>query len=227
MILVTGQIQEDQVDFVNEQLAKITGVEFLQVMLVDEKPAKGIDARRQRIVQNHKELEKMIEKTQSVEAFNYVIQIEGDSVLQPDTFTKLLARLDQIPSKNFGYISGVQVGRHGLYCIGAWHFDDEDHFSSVNHRETGLVKVDATGFYCLLAPVNVWLMGNCAWNGERYGPDVVWGRSLRKLGFNIYADMDNEIGHQSTNGVIGLDNLNLCTAHFQRSNDKWSYKVVE
>lgn len=224
-ILVTGQITDDQIEHVDKQLKKQTYQDFSEVFLVDHEPAKGINNRRQRIAQNHEKLHTLVDKNKK--KYNYIIQLEGDSVLEPDCFTRLIARLDEVPAKDFGYVSGVEVGRHGLYCIGAWEFaDDRRSFKSIDPKVKGLHEVDATGFYCLLAPTKVWLKGNCFWNEHKWGPDVNWGLSLRDQGYKIYADMDIEVGHQSDRGVIGLKNKNLCQAVFKiNEHGKWRYKV--
>jgi hypothetical protein len=223
-ILVTGQIQQDQIEYVNQQLLKQSDIEFTNFMLVDDEPEKGIKARRHRIANNHKQLKAMVKKI--ADDYDYIIQIEGDSELPEDCFSQLIRRLDEVSSEDLGYISGVQIGRHGLYCIGAWHFKD-DGFESIDHKKTGLIEVDATGFYCLIAPVKTWLNGICSWTDEYWGPDVNWGRSLRSQGYKIYADMDLKIGHKSNAGIIDFDNQNLCRAEFKQIDGHWKYKVYE
>ena len=226
-LLVVGQIQHDQIDFIEKQLARQSDIQFDRRILVDDEPAKGIEARRAKIAQNHKILhEKVFDFRYE---YDYIIQIEGDSVLKEGTFARLIGNLDQVPADQLGYISGIQVGRHGIYAIGAWHFnDDQTEYESVNHKvKDGIIEVDATGFYCLIAPIKSWLMGNCYYYDERWGPDVNWGLSLKEQGYHIYVDMGLEIGHQSTNGVIGLDNINLCQVKFKKTNGQWKYKCYE
>lgn len=191
---------------------------------IDEYPASGIDNRRRRIAENHKKLWHIVKAYEP----DLVWQIEGDSVLEPDTLERLLARYDKLKGDDFGYVSGVEVGRHGIYHIGAWHVaDDRQSFRSLDHKTKKVTEVDGTGFYSLLAPAEVWLKGKCEWNGERYGPDVVWGLSLREQGYKIYVDPTIEIGHRTDHGVIGLDNINLCTVEFTKGKDAWTYKVLQ
>lgn len=216
-ILATGVIQNDQIEFLTEQLAKQTNQSFTDYFIIDENPAKGIDKRRKRIAKLQNQLRSTVFAVSDL--YDYVWQLEGDSELPDDTLDRLIRRLDEIPYQQLGYVSGIQIGRHGLYCIGAWHIHDDKHFSSVNHNLKGIVEVDATGLYCLLAPIESWLTGVASWNGERFGPDVNWGLSLQG---KKYVDMDLHIGHKTKSGTIRVNNPSTCTAHFEYK-DKWSY----
>jgi len=225
-VLVVAQVQEDQLEFAKQQLDKQTFQNFVRAIYVDSQPAKGINARRRRISDNHTLLRAEVKFRLDQEKFDYIFQFEGDSELPEDCIEQMIKTAEPLESNEFGYLTGVQVGRHGLYCIGAWHFtEDRKSFSSVDHTKKGVIEIDASGFYCLLADPKAWLQGVASYNEERWGPDVNFGLSLKECGYKIYADMDLQIGHKSTNGIIGLDNHNLCTVDFILEGDKWRYKV--
>jgi len=195
---------------------------------VDKNPAQGINERRKRIAENHKILAQAIRDLQP----DLVWQLEGDSVLEPDTLQKLYDDYQVLKGIDFGYVSGREIGRHGLYCLGAWYVaDDRKSFESLDYKEDKLVTVDATGFYCLLAQPKTWLKGVCEWNGEGWGPDVNFGLSLKKHGYKIYVDPKIAIGHQVTNrngtkGVISVDTSYMCNARFILDNGRWIYKQL-
>jgi hypothetical protein len=107
--------------------------------------------------------------------------------------------------------------------LGAWRNFTKTSFESLDYRLTGLQQVDATGFYCLLAPTDVWLSGNATWNGQPYGPDVVWGLSIKK---NKYCDMDIPIGHKIKGGIIEPYHASTSNARFYLEDNKWEYKQL-
>jgi hypothetical protein len=203
---------------IDEQILKQTIQPDRVIFLVDETPAQGINNRRKRIAENQERLAEVVEAYQP----DLVWQVEGDCELPEDCLERLLGRYIQLQDDNFGYISGIQVGRHGLYHIGAWHMYD-DSFESIDPNAKGIVEVDATGFYCLLAPIKVWLKGRATWNGEPYGPDVTWGLSLEET---KYVDMGLEIGHKIKGGVIMPSDMSTTQAHFFKTNKGWEYKTT-
>lgn len=203
---------------IDAQILKQTVKPDRTVILVDKEPAQGIDNRRKRIAENHKKLKAIVEAYKP----DFVWQLEGDVELEPDTLARLITHYELLKDKDFGYISGNQIGRHGLYHVGAWVNFTHTNFQSIDHALKGIQKVDATGFYCLLAPTDVWLSGNCEWNGEPYGPDVVWGLSINK---KKYIDMDLEIGHKVKGGIIYPHHISTCTVRFSKENGSWNYKA--
>lgn len=214
-ILCVGQVEEPS--FIREQVQNQTiQVEDI-IFHIDEKPATGIEARRRRIAENHIQLRHIVEAYEP----DFVFQVEQDAVLPENALERMIGHYLTLDDPNFGYISGVQVGRHGLYCLGAWQFENEERFRSVDYKLTGLQKVDATGFYCLFAPTDVWLKGICTWDNERWGPDVNWGLSIRK---NKYVDMGLHIGHKTNSGIIEVNQPSTCNAEFYIKEGKWIYE---
>ena len=223
-ILAIGSVED--AEFITEQIKEQT-VQPTDIKLFkdpDPKPSDssehGINQRRIRIAENQAILQEYVRHNKP----DLVWQVEQDSVLPADTLERLLSWYYQLVDDKFGYISGVQLGRHGVTCIGAWHVAvDKNSFMSLDYKARGLQTVDATGLYCLLAKADVWLEGSASWNGEAWGPDVNFGLSLKEKGYSIYCDTQLQIGHKVQRGVIDFDNRNICRVEFTNNNGKWKY----
>lgn len=214
-VLCIAQV-EDSAN-INRQIANQTVQPDSKLIFVDDEPATGINARRHRIAENHEMLQALVRGNEP----DLVWQVEGDCDLPEDALERLLAHYEQLKGDDFGYISGVQVGRHGIYCIGAWQNVTDESFESVDPHLTGIQEVDATGFYCLLAPRDVWLSGKCEWTDEPWGPDVNWGLSITK---KKYVDMALDIGHIVNSGIIKTTHTSTCKVKFINDNGRWKYK---
>lgn len=191
--------EEKHREFMESQL-KETGLSFS--LLIDEHPQTEMEDRRRRIAQNQNLLQGYIlsmiaAKDNGLMNFDYIIQIEGDTVLKEDTIENLTNSFEYQKRQDpkIGYMSASTVGRHGIYHIGAWNIT-EDKIESINHKLKGIQKVDGTGLYCLVTTPDIFIKGHCDWKDEKYGPDVVWGLSLKELGYNIYIDLDIQVGHR-------------------------------
>lgn len=211
----------------DKQILKQTVQPDRVVFYIDKTPAVGIIERRKRIAENHKKLKAIVKAYEP----DVVWQVEGDGDYPEDCLERLVRRFHELYDWNFGYISGIQVGRHGLYHIGAWKNFIKDKktkqlesFESIDHDLKGLHRVEATGFYCLLAPTDVWLSGKCKWTDEPYGPDVVWGLSIKGKKF---VDMDIRVGHIVNGGIIRPEHLSTTTVRFSKKNGKWDYKQLK
>ena len=220
-ILCIGQI-EDRTN-IDKQILKQTVHPDRVILLEDKEPAIGVNARRIRIAENH---QKLIDIVKAYPEYDVIWQVEGDCIFKPDTLQLLIERYKQLLYPKLGYVSGVQVGRHGIYALGAWHFPSQEEFSSLDCNETRTTPVDATGFYCLLAPREAWLKGEATWNGERWGPDVNWGLSLKKQGYEIYADTNITVGHKTQRGEIWPEHISTCNVRFYKENGQWKYKTT-
>lgn len=201
---------------VDEQIAKQTRQPDEVVVLVDTEPAQGIDARRKRIAENQKLLQGIVERSDA----DIVWQLEGDSVVQENALDKLLMRYTEEPA----VYSGVQVGRHGLYCLGAWHINaDRTRLRSVDHRLHGLQEVQGMGLYCFVMDRQSYLAAYATWDGERWGPDVNFFLSspIKK-----YVDMDLHVGHFYKGGIIRPTDAAVCNAEFLLVNNQWEFKQL-
>jgi hypothetical protein len=199
------------------EIAKQTILPHEYKLYVDKNPAKGIDDRRSRIASNHVKLKNIVAESEC----DLVFQVEGDSVLPENALERLLGQYIKLGDDVI--VSGVEIGRHGLYCIGAWLFDGEDYFKSADYRWTGIRDVDAFGFYCLLTSKKTWLKGSASYNGEKWGPDVNWCLSINE---KKYVDMDLKIGHRTPTGIIEVDQMSTCNAEFYMERGEWKFKQL-
>lgn len=201
-VLCVAQLEDREL--ADGQVLKQTRQPDRTIFYIDKHPAKGIDARRARIAENHQHLREFVMAYKP----DIVWQIEGDSVIPEDALEKLLAHYEKQP----GIYSGIQVGRHGLYCLGAWHVSQYLwEMSSVDYQLKGLQHVDAMGMYCFIAPALTWLYGQCKWSGQYWGPDVNFFLSMPG---SKYVDMDLHIGHQIKRGIISPSDMSTCNARF-------------
>ena len=219
-ILAIAQVEDDK--NILQQIKKQTVQPDEVFIYVDPEPKRGINTRRRRIVENHHVLIAKVEELKP----DLVWQLEGDGELPENALEKLLEDYEKIKGDDFGYVSGIELGRHGLYAIGAWTFnEDGTQFKSLDYKAKGIQEVDATGFYCLLSPKDVWLQGYCFWDWQVWGPDVNWGLSLRDKGYKIYCDMDVKLGHITERGIIRVDNISTCNVTFTKHDEQWGYKT--
>lgn len=224
-ILAVAQVTDQE--SVLRQIDKQTVKPDHHYFLVDDMPAQGINARRVRIASNQIQLQDIVALLAREGGYDFVWQIEGDSECEADCLERLIIDYEKLKSRSFGYISGIQVGRHGLYHLGAWNIG-KDEFTSIDYKKKGINRVDATGLYCLFAPIKVWLRGKPTWDNEPWGPDVNWGLSLKDQGFKTYVDMDIKVGHRIKRGIIYPEHISTCNVKFTKQEDgKWKFKTSE
>lgn len=217
-ILCIAQV-EDRTNL-DKQISKQTVQPDRTIFYVDEAPAKGIDNRRKKIADNHRRLQDLVLAYKP----DLVWQVEQDGDYPEDCLERLIMDYDFLSQKNdVAYVSGIQVGRHGLYCLGAWKNFTPTSFESLDFQLIGLQEVEATGFYCLLASYDKWMSGKCDWNGEPYGPDVVWSLSIEG---KKYCDMSLTIGHIVNRGIIRPEHASTCNARFYLQDNRWKYKQL-
>lgn len=213
--------QAENSETLEKELRKQTVIPDEIIFHIDKEPATGINNRRKRIAYNHNTHLRPIVISSDADL---IWQVEQDSILETDTLERLISRYNELKDNDFGYISGIQVGRHGLYCLGAWKNFTDDSFESLDYKLDGLQEIEATGFYCLLAPKDIWLSGTCEWNNEPYGPDVNWSRSINK---KKYCDMDIKIGHKVKGGIIRPEHISTCNVVFYKENNEWKFKQLD
>jgi len=218
-VLCIAQVEDRE--NIDKQILKQTRQPDRVIFLVDKNPAKTLEERRIRIAENHKKLREIVK---AYPEYDYIWQVEQDGDYPEDTLERLIADLDKVDVNTVAYISGIQVGRHGLYCLGAWVEFRINSFKSLDYRLKGLQRVMATGFYCLLAPRNKWLEGEATWSGQPWGPDVNWGHTI--LGAK-YVDMDIQIGHIIKSGTIRVSDMSTCNVEYYKRDGAWEYKQLD
>jgi hypothetical protein len=217
-ILAVAYVQPEQRQHTITQFMHQTVQPDATLLFVDDDPADGIDARRKRIADNQHHIKRTVSREYT--DYDVVFQIEGDAVLPDDALERLVAQYEKRPA----IYSGIQVGRHGIYCIGAWHVnDDRTEFQSIDPSLTGIHRVDAMGLYCFIMPTKHFIDTPCWWDGERYGPDVNFFLStpLKK-----YVVMDVEVGHKTATGIIRPSDPSTCVARFYMVNNEWRFEQL-
>lgn len=215
-ILAVGMVEE--LANIHEQISKQTIQPDVIDLYIDEDPAVGINNRRNRIADNMLLLR---EKVIASDA-DLIWQVEGDGVFEDNTLERLLGHYFR--GKDGDVYSGIEVGRHGLYCIGAWHINaDGTEIQSVDYQLEGIQKVDAMGLYCFLTSRKTWLKGYADWEDEVWGPDVNFFLSTSA---DKYVDMGIQIGHKVKNGIIRVTDESTCNAKYWLENGKWEFKQL-
>jgi hypothetical protein len=220
-ILVIAQVEDPY--HIEREIEKQTVQPDYMYIYHDKHPAKGINNRRKRIARNHKILKDAVASIQC----DYVWQVEGDCILPENALERLIIGLDELREERVGFLSAAQVGRHGVYAIGGWIFEDDEHFHSVDYKVKDIQEVHGAGFYCLLSKKDVWLKGNASWNGERWGPDVNFGLSLTNKGYRNFLDTRIEIGHATSRGMISVSDPSTCNVKFFKKDGIWKYEVYD
>jgi len=213
-ILAVACVENDEL--IKEQISKQTIKPTELAIVMDYTPVKGIENRRKRIAENQNRLKEVVEKSNA----DYIWQLEGDSVVDDDCLEKLLG---MSLLHDLEFISGIQVGRHGIYCLGAWVGISDDELISLDPKLGGLQPVLATGLYCLLTTKEKWLEGLASYNNEVYGPDVNWCLSIN---CPKYVDMNIKVGHKIKGGIISPDDEAVCQVKFSKIDNKWSYITI-
>lgn len=127
---------------------------------------------------------------------DWVLFLDDDHVLKPDTLTRLLAADKDV-------ISAHYVQRQFPFNPvllnelpdGRWMY------KQLNNDDQGIIEVGATGAGCLLvrrAALNAlewpqWTLGQI--HPSSWGDDLHFCKRLGQKGFKIHCDLDNTIGH--------------------------------
>lgn len=134
---------------------------------------------------------------------SWVLYLDDDQVLAPDTLERLLAHDKDI-------VSGLYVARSIPFVPHVYDQEDERQFCSprlLSPFDGGLTKVLATGAGCMLVKTRVfagmekpwWRLGQITKDG--WGDDLNFCHRAREAGFEVWADLDTIVGHQM-NGTL-------------------------
>lgn len=128
----------------------------------------------------------------------WVLYLDDDQVLAPDTLVRLLAHDKDV-------ISGLYVSREPPFKPHIYDHEDElgfCRFRPLAPFEGGLHNVLATGAGCMLIKTDVlrkleqpwWRLGQITMDG--WGDDLNFCHRIREAGFEIWCDFDVVVGHQ-------------------------------
>jgi len=133
----------------------------------------------------------------------WVLYVDDDQVLAPDTLMRLLARDKDI-------VSGIYLKREMPFVPQMYAQEDQRGWCYprlLAPFASGLVEVVATGAGCLLVKTKVleamekphWRLGQITSDG--WGDDMNFCHRAREAGFKVWCDLDTRVGHQ-INGTI-------------------------
>lgn len=157
---------------------------------------------------------------------DYIFGIEDDSSFSPRAL-KILQH-DYMLYPYAGIISGVELGRHGIYHIGAWKLDDIYNPSEIKsiEKEQGVVEVDATGMYCFLTKADNYMRHTFEPYENTLGPDFNFGLSMRQSGLMNYVDFNVPVDHQTKRETISMNNKVIQSVSFIKVENRWRQKTI-
>jgi hypothetical protein len=166
--------------------------ERLCIQRVPDGKFKGYDinSRRVRIATLHNEAKEHIQPC------DYLLLVEDDTVIPPNTLTRLLSSYIAYPYA--GFIEGAELGRWGIPYVGAWSADDVYEPSKIETLlpGDGIEQIDAGGLYCALVKWDHYAGHQFEPFGNKdLGPDVNFGLSMRREGYKNYIDWSIKCQH--------------------------------
>lgn len=172
--------------------------------------------RRQRISDIHNEAKQYLWDG------DYILVIEDDDIIPPDSLTKLLETLEANPDA--GAITGWQVSRHNKPFVGAYILDNLEKPLTVTSALPGeMDEIDACGLYFLLTRGELYGNHNFKPWGNVLGPDVDFTVNIRKQGYRILVNWDVPIPHfnKELNKAIPINKL--WRSKITRGNYAWDW----
>lgn len=162
--------------------------------------------RRDRIVEAHTKIKELL-----LDDSKYIFGVEDDTLFPEWSVNEMMP---VIVRPDCGFIEGVQVGRWSLKYVGAWRVDKLKNPKKIlsmpcldtREKEGRFIeKIDAGGFYCFMTKTELYKKHKFRWEGDCFGPDVVYGLDLRKKGYNCYIDWSLVTGHNDDGLVLWPD----------------------
>lgn len=187
-----------------------------------------IAARRERVVEVHKDIVKL----NLVGDADFVFGVEDDTIL-PDYALERLYRYITT-NENVGLVQGVQCGRWGHKMIGAWRVNDIANptkvltmpYLAVNRTHSFVEKIDGGGFFCYLTPAKLFMEADYRVEATALGVDMLYGIDLKRKGFDNYIDWSVVCGHNDF-GVIILPEIGdpVEQVFYEKEGDEWHMSV--
>ena len=168
------------------------------------------DERRKRIIE-------MREKTKEIIKGQYIFSVEDDTIVPRYAFKKLSKIIET--GSNVGFVTGAEVGRWGIECVGAYQFTEEKGklvaFKSLMPSE-GVQSIDAGGMYCYIARTDLYKKIKFR-NESELGPDMLFVLDIKKT-HNAFIDWSVKCEHHTKGRVYTLDDALELQGEFK---DKW------
>ena len=175
----------------------------------------NIPIRRKRIAEIHNQSKELISALDG----EFVLGLEDDTVFTNLCVERLYRPFhNRLPEQGrIGLVSAYEAGRWHNKIIGIWGFDNVNDpkvcWTELPGRD--YAECDATGFYCYLTPVKLYLEHEyITEETDPYGPDVRYGLWLRQNGYTNLVDWSQGCGHIDGDRVI-TPNDNLYVEEFR------------
>ena len=157
---------------------------------------------------------------------DYVLVVEDDDIIPPDSLSKLLETLQSNPDA--GAITGWQVSRHNFPFCGIWSIDNLERpskISSVLPNETD--EIDACGLYFMLVKQGLYGKHHFRPMSNFLGPDTEFGWQLRKAGHKILVNWDAPIPHINNKTGEAVPINKLWRATTTKGSYAWGWQYEE
>lgn len=190
-----------------------------------------IRSRRQRIAEIHTEIQAIIGTC------DYIFLLEDDTLFPLNTLERLLKAYGMSP--HAGLITGVQVGRHGMFVPGIWKVDNPYNIQRIQSQmpitTTNPVmkdwevfqEIDAAGLYCCITKAEHYKKAKFEPFDAILGPDVSFGLALRREGYKNYVDWSLNTDHLTKTGEITIKNVTLQQITFTKLEpNRWEQQLV-
>lgn len=185
----------------------------------------GIQERRQRIANIHTTIKNYIFKNRHLIKATHVLLLEDDTIVPINAIRRLKSLWWENNNKyqdKVGFVSGIALGRHGFAHIGAWRVDNLKYLQKIEsiQIEDRIMEVTATGLYCLLTKIDLYLMDFQPFE-EVLGPDFTFGLKLSLMGYRNYVDTMVRCEHMTPKGALDFENTDTLKIHFKKLEGKW------
>jgi hypothetical protein len=132
---------------------------------------------------------------------DWILYVDDDQIFEPDTLLRLLA-------DNKPVVSGNYCAKHFPFPSHVyWQNEQGDVVPRNVLSESGLLSVGSVGAGCLLVRREVIEKMECPWwtlgqmHKDKWGDDVDFCRRVHKAGFEVWIDLDVQVGHK-LNGTV-------------------------
>jgi len=157
--------------------------------------------------QNHHARNLLIEHALEFDS-DYLIMVDDDMVLQPQTFVHMLTRMERL--REVDVLAMLAFKRGEPYTPVGYYWQGNNMLAmDYNPDKKGLVDVDAVGFGCVIIRCSLLEKMNAPWclvDDIYRGSDIYFcHRAKTEFGSKIFIDTEHEIGHLSFGKPIGGD----------------------
>lgn len=225
---VIAVIDNTDVDLqkVNEELKKLNLRR--RVFQFDRVPAGEFNShiRRNRICEV---MQKAAELVPPYSDGDMVFCLEDDTEIPTNTTNELLEsykNLTEFAKWNVGLVTALEAGRWGFKMIGAWRTDDVNDptvMETIPYQTDKILEpIDGGGFYAFVTPANLFKTHTFTWHDECFGPDVMYGLTLRQKGYQNACNWSLPVIHNANGEKIRVDDKCIVLRYRKNDAGKWN-----